>query len=194
MNKNSIIAIAALVVVVGAVLIFSGKGGVTSDNGQPAGLKTENGKSTDSIENVCAYFPKELIETAIGKPVLKVEGPSFTGTMNCLYYTIYADDYDYSPYTGKSPGGAPVVVTYSTDMAELEADRASNEKTGSKYEKDASIAMDNYVVRDFGGTIWQVILILEPGKYVRMHFVHSAVTGPELLKIAIKFAERIQGN
>jgi len=54
--------------------------------------------------------------------------------------------------------------------------------------------MDNYVVRDFGGTIWQVILFLGQDKYIRMHYVHSAVTGPELLKIGIKFAEKIQNN
>ncbi|MFA5392179.1 MAG: hypothetical protein WC306_00585 [Candidatus Paceibacterota bacterium] len=192
--KRPIVLIIILIVIAGGIFVLTGKKGEQNDNAQPSTSGGQNKKVASSIEDVCSYFPKELIESAINKPVLKVEESTLTGTKNCLYYTIYTDDYEYSPYSGRSPGGAPVVVTYSTDTAELEKDKISNEKTGSKYEKDESIGMDNYVVRDFGGTIWQVILFLGQDKYIRMHYVHSAVTGPELLKIGIKFAEKIQNN
>ena len=142
------------------------------------------------IAEVCNYFPKELIESAIGKPIVKVEVP-FTDAKSCFYYTQYSETFDHTPY-GDSPGGTPVVAVY--DDKDFAKDKAYNETHGSKYAKDDSIAMDNYVVRDNTNEVWQVVLILGNDKYIRIHFVHQAITGPDLVKIGAKFAEKIQSG
>ncbi|MFA6306767.1 MAG: hypothetical protein WCV70_03945 [Patescibacteria group bacterium] len=151
--------------------------------------KTEETKA-GGLADVCNYFPKELIESAIGKPIVKVEVP-ITGSENCFYYTFYSDDYDHTPY-GDKPGGTPVVAVYDTE--DFAKDKAYNETHGSKYGTDPSIGMDNYVVRNNTNEVWQVVLILGGDKYIRMHYVHDAVTGDELVKIGAKFAEKIQAG
>jgi len=54
--------------------------------------------------------------------------------------------------------------------------------------------MDNYVVRNNTGKIWQTVLILGNDKYLRIHFIHDAVKGEDLVKIAKKFAEKIRSK
>jgi hypothetical protein len=188
--KKIIIGIIVLVVVVGGIIVFSGKKGTennTGDNNQSLTGGNENKSTASGIADVCNYFPKELIESAIGKPIVKVE-TSIASDKSCLYYTTYSETYDHTPY-GDKPGGTPIVVVY--DDEDLAGDKITNEKHGSVYGSDASIGMDNYVVKNTAGKIWQTVLILGDEKYIRMHFVHDAVTGEDLVKIATKFAERI---
>ena len=160
-----------------------GKGTATDGTG-----KTNS--QAKGITDVCNYFPKELIEQAIDKPIVKVETP-FTNDKSCFYYTQWSATFDHTPY-GDTPGGTQVVVVY--DDKDFATDKAYNETHGSTYTKDPSISMDNFVVRDNTKAVWQVVLILGGDKYIRMHYVHQAITGPELLKIGIKFAEKIQSG
>ena len=164
--------------------------GASNTKADTGAVKTDTGKQASALDDMCAYFPKELIESAIGRPVLKVEKP-FTSENSCFYYTIYSDTYDHTP-SGDVPGGAPVVVALRTE--DLAANIADNEKRGSKYVKDADIAMDNYVAYDNTKDPWQVVLILNDKQYFELHYVHSAVTGNELIKIAAKLAQRVQGS
>jgi hypothetical protein len=184
MKNKLIIVIAIVVIVVGGIIIFSGDKG-TENNNQ---LGNQNKSTASGISNICEYFPKELIESAIGKSIVKVESP-FSDNKSCFYYTFYSDTYDHTPY-GDEPGGTPIVVVY--DDEDLAKDKISNEKSGNTYRSDASIGMDNYVVKNNVGKIWQTVLILGGEKYIRIHFVHDAATGEDLVKIAAKFAEKIK--
>jgi hypothetical protein len=174
------------------VLVISGCGQTKTDKPKTDDQKTQTGSKSQlpAMADVCNYFPKELIESAIGRSIVKVETP-FTDNKTCFYYTLYTDTYDHTPY-GDKPGGTQVVAVY--DDSDFAKDKVSNEKSGSVYAKDESIPMDNYVVRNNAGKIWQVVLILGQDKYIRMHFIQNAVTGEELLKIGIKFAEKIQAS
>jgi hypothetical protein len=140
------------------------------------------------IAKVCNYFPKELVESAIGRSIVKVE-ESITGSDVCLYYTAYSKTYDHTPY-GDKPGGPQVVVVY--DVKDFAKDKLSSEKHGSVYTRDPSIGMDNYVVRDHAGNIWLTALKLGDEKYIRLKSNHDAVKGEDLVKIAQKFAEKIK--
>ena len=104
---------------------------------------------------------------------------------------MYRDNFDHTPY-GDKPGGTPVVAVY--DIKDFAKDKAYNETHGSKYGSDLSIGMDNYVVRSNAGKIWQTVLILGNDKYLRIHFIHDAVKGEDLVKIAKKFAEKIKSK
>ena len=177
------IIIIAGVIIIGVVLILI-LGGSDKNNASD-NSKTTGGKS--GISNICSYLPKELLEKAIGKPILKVESP-FTDGKTCFYYTTYSETYNHTPY-GDKPGGAKVVVVY--DDEDFLKDKISNEKSGSVYGTDATIGMDNYVVRRKAGDIWLVALNLGGDKYIRMHFIDDAVTGEDLIKIATELAKNI---
>ena len=70
--------------------------------------------------------------------------------------------------------------------------KASNEKSGNKYTSDASIGMDNFVVRNNADEIWLVALSLGDDKYIRMKAFDDAVTGEDLIKIAKEFATKLK--
>ena len=179
---KKIIIIAVIVVAAGALIFLLG--GSDKNNSTENNSVTTGGKD---IGNVCSYFPKELLETALGKPILKVESP-FTDGKTCFYYTTYSETYDHTPY-GDKPGGAKVVIVY--DDEDFAKDRISNEKSGSVYGTDVTIGMENYVVRRKSGDIWLVALVLGNDKYIRMHFIDNAVTGEDLIKIATELAKNI---
>jgi hypothetical protein len=151
----------------------------------------ETGKvKSAGIADICNYFPKELVESAIGKPIVKIE----TGTLTdptCNYYTSYSETYDHTPY-GDKPGGPHVVVVY--DTKDFVKDKAYNETHGTVYESDQSVGMDNFVMRNTAKKIWQTALVLGDDKYLRIKFVDDAVTGDDLVKIAKKFAEKIESG
>jgi hypothetical protein len=190
--KKIIIGVVILIAIVGGVSVLN-KGG-ENENGQPllpGGQESEqNGQISSGIENVCEYFQKELIESAIGKSIVKVESP-FSDNKSCFYYTFYSETYDHTPY-GDKPGGTQVVVVY--DDEDLIEDKAYNETHGSIYGSDPAIGMENYVVRNNVNKIWQTVLILGQEKFIRIHFIDDAVTGEDLVKIAAKFAERIKND
>lgn len=186
MKKGLIMSVAVL----GAVLVLSGCGQNkdASDSGSKATDKAvkEEAKS-GGVADVCNFFPKELVEKALGKAIPKIETVD-VGDPSCNYYTKYEDNYENSYSGGKKPGGPKIVVVY--DTKDFEKDKASNEKSGSKYTSDSSIGMDNYVVRNNVNKIWLVALSLGDGKYVRMKAFDDAVTGEELVKIAKEFATK----
>ncbi len=140
------------------------------------------------VENVCQYFPKDLVEKAIGRPIVKME-QSMLGSEVCEYYTSYSPTYTHTPY-GDQPGGPHVVAVY--DYKDFAKDRVINEKHGSVYASDPSISMENFVVRSHAGKIWQTVLALGDEKYLRIKVIHDAVTGDELAKIAKEFAKKIK--
>jgi hypothetical protein len=189
--KKVLIVIAVIIV---ASLIFnSSKKNPTTKTEESTGeeqtitesVKPETQKTND-FEDLCNYFPKELVEKAIVRPIVKVE----TGTLvdpTCNYYTSYSEKYDHTPY-GDKPGGPHVVVVYDTE--DFAKDRVTNEKSGTKYETDPSIKMNNFVMKNNINKIWQVALDYGDEKYIRIKDIDDAVTGEELVKIAAEFATK----
>lgn len=198
-NKKIVFIIIAVLVLVGAMSyvflkpdknennnLFKDRMASPSENSQKEEVKNDDA----GIGNVCAYFSKEVVEAAIGRPVVKTETP-IIGIENCYYYTSYSETYDHTPY-GDKPGGAHVVAIY--DAKDFAKDRVYNESHGTTYKIDASIPMDNFVMVNTAGKIWHVALSLGDEKYIRFRSVDDAVTGDELIKIAAKFAERIKSG
>lgn len=172
------------------VLVFVGfmmkKGPSGSEPNMPKG-----GAAKEIIMGkMCDLFPKELVERAIGKPIVRVEEGTLVDP-TCDYYTAYSETYDHTPY-GDHPGGPHVVAVY--DTKDFAKDRISNEKSGTVYETDASIGMDNFVMRNNVKKIWQTALSLGGERYIRIKFVDDAVTGDDLVKIAREFVTKIKGD
>jgi hypothetical protein len=160
--------------------------GASCGGGGPTAGGNGGGGGVSGIDDVCNYFPEELVEEAIGRPIVKTEGPSFMGEKSCTYYT----DWDEGYYGGRLAGGGNVIAVI--EDKNVEAAKVELEADGYKPETDSRIAMDHYTLKDNTKEVWRVDLVLGPEKYLRIKANHSAATGEELVKIGAKFAEKIK--
>lgn len=160
------------------------------DQGKEA-KKSEVVKSKQSTsDDICAYFPKELLEAAIGKPIVKVE-PTVVSQKGCAYYTEYREDY-YNVPGGKSPGGR--IIQVMLDDKSIESYKADKLNSGNLLETAAGIKMENLIVKRKSAEIRQVALVLGSEKYIRIYSIQDAVDGPTLVKIGAKLAEALQNR
>lgn len=172
-------------------MTFAGCGGSYGEGGPGPEPGKESGKAGKSdMEEVCKYFPKELVEEAIGRPIVRVEGDSIAEDHLCDYFTTWSETYDHTPY-GDKPGGAMVVVVFEDDSS-VTASKAEFDKYGYTYKKDDSLPVDNLMVYSRGAkTPYRVDLIVSENKFFRINTIHSAVTDEEIVKIGKRFAERM---
>ncbi len=179
MNKK---IFAVLAILASTVLLGAGCGGQ-----QKVGPTTDSSKEEKKVlgmEDVCNYFPKELVEEAIDRPIVRAEKSMADDA--CFYYTEYDEGY----FGGRGAGGPNVVVVFEEKNLDDAWKAEMIEKTYI-VERDASIPMDNYVVKRKNGDPWQVNLIVGGGKILRFQINHKAVAGEYLVKVAARFAERI---
>lgn len=182
---------------IAAALIFLGAGCNDPTHGEggpgPEPGKESSGKVGKSeMENICKYFPKELVEEAIGRPVLKIEDSSIAADHICIYYTVWSETYNHAP-SGDQPGGAGLYVILE-DMSVAE-NKAEFEKKGYTVKKDDSLAWNNLMFYSAGKkTAYRADLIISENQFFRMHSTHFALTDTEIAKVAKRFAERMKNG
>lgn len=193
MHKKIFFGLAAVI----AVFVFLGAGCNDPTHGE-GGPGPEPGKESASkggsseMENICKYFPKELVEEAIGRPVVKTEDSSIVTDHICIYYTVWSETYDHTPY-GDNPGGAGLYVILEDKS--VAANKAEFEKNGYTVKKDDSFAWDNYLFYSAGSkTAYRADLIVNENRFFRMHSTHFAVTDEEIVKIGKRFSERMKNG
>jgi len=196
MKKIIIIAVCVAAVAGGAVLLSQKNNGqpASQNNGQPASpeeakTQRETKPTSSAIDDVCNYFPKELVEQAIGRPIVKVEGSFYSSYTSCYYYTDWQEDFG-----GDKPGGPSIIVLAMKDN--VEDIKAELEQHGNILETDPSIQGEHYTVRSpvdnvWKSEIWRVDIVLGPEKVIEIKDAHGAASSEELVKIAAKFAEKI---
>lgn len=178
--------------VLAMAMIFAGAG-----CGGPGGPGPEPGKETtgktdkSGMEDVCKYFPKELVEEAIGKPIERAANDSSIYD-TCYYYTKYTEDFDHTPY-GDKPGG-PHIIAVLNEENEATA-RAESEKNGYKFTQDPGYSWEHYLVTSRGSkTPFRVDLIIDEGHYFMIKSNHFGATDEEIVKIGKRFAERMKNG
>jgi len=155
------------------------------------GQKNAGPTTANPFEDLCSYFPKQLVETAIQKPIVHVEKSSLLDP-SCSYYTQYLENYEITYSGDKKPGGPHVIVVYDTQ--DFARDKIINEKSGTTYETDPTIGMDNVVMRNTSHQIWQTALVLGNDKYIRIKAIDKAVSGNDLVNIARAFAQKLKND
>lgn len=177
-------------------MTFAGCGGSHGEGGpgpEPGKETTAVKGGKSEMEQVCKYFPKELVEEAIGRPVVKVEDNSIAEDYICNYYTVWSETYDHTPY-GDHPGGAAVVVVLEKDTT-VTASKADLEKMGYTFKKDDSYSWDNYLITSRGSkTPYRADLIVNENEFFRITSNHFAVTDEEIVKIGKRFSERMKNG
>lgn len=173
------------------VMILAGCGASNGGTGGTKETADKGGKTEASgMEAVCKYFPKELIEEAIGRPIVRVEDSSIAEDYICIYYTDYSETYDHTPY-GDKPGGANIVVVLEDES--LTASKADLEKYGYTFTKDESYAVDNRLVSS-GKDVYRADLIVNDNRFFRITSNHFAANADEIVKIGKRFAERMKNG
>ena len=165
--------------------------------GAPSTGNTDSGKDTSKkveksdMEDICKYFPKELVEEAIGKPIERAANDS-TVYNTCYYYTKYTQDFDHTPY-GDKPGGPHIIVVLNDENEATE--RTAFEQKGYKFERDASYSWDHYLVTSPGSkTPFRVDLIINDNSYFMIKSNHFGATDEEIVKIGKRLSERMKNG
>jgi hypothetical protein len=183
--RNKIVVVG--VVMAALALIGAGCGKTTG-----ADVAKEIGKAKQAeVKDVCKYFPKELVEEAIGKPIVRAANDNQIYD-TCQYYTAYTQDFDHTPY-GDNPGGPHIIVVLNEEN-EATA-RAKSEKDGYKFEKDPSFSWEHYLVTSPGSkTPFRVDLIIDDNSYFMIKSNHFAATDAEIVKIGKRLSERMNNG
>jgi hypothetical protein len=173
-NKIAILAIGAVVIVAGVVLVagFLKKG--TTNLPQLINKNAQVSVGTD----ICAEFPKEWVQSVLGKTIIKTEAFSMNGSNNCKYF----------------------IDETNAAVIKLENLTIANQKTGQvalgrTIKTDSKIKMENVVAWQPDGLINEIYLVLNPNRYVAIDRTSAKVYDNEgEIAFAIKVAERIQSG
>jgi hypothetical protein len=76
----------------------------------------------------------------------------------------------------------------------VERQKKGLEILGASTKTDARIKMEHMIALRTDGTIRDIMLIINPDRYVRMDYSKKALTDEELISFAAKIAEKIQGD
>lgn len=141
------------------------------------------GEKEITIENICNYFPKELIEEAIGRNIVKTEEALSNG---CDYYTDYKEDF-FGP--GLS-GGPHILIALNKEDYEQIKKELSRPGIDNEFVKDSRITVNHYLIKSRVGKVWEVDLFLKEKEYLGIKSNYEAASGEELIKIALKIIEK----
>lgn len=159
---------------------------------EPGKETAEKSKGLSAMEDVCKYFPKEIVEEAIGKPIVRAADDSMVSDAICSYYTEYSEDFDHTPY-GDKPGGPHIIVVLNNEnQAEV---RTEYEQKGYKFEKDESYSWEHYLVTSRGSkTPFRVDLLIDENHYYMIKSNHFGATDEEIVKIGKRLSERMKNG
>lgn len=140
------------------------------------GEPSRQDKSYYVVEDICGQFTKEFVQNALGKPVLKTEGPKVDGLFNCSYFT---DETNY----------AMLVFEY----LKIENQKLGHESMGRTTKEEARIPMRNLVVYQEDGVINTIYLVLGDEKFISIERSSGiGLTADELINFAAKLGEGIK--
>lgn len=131
--------------------------------------------------NVCDLIPKELIEETIEREIVKVEWVELKTIRYCAYYTHYIDP---------QVGGANVIIGFSNENYEEIKKELTRPGIENEFVKDTRIPVEHYLIKSRVGKIWEIDLFLGNNWYLGIKSNREAVSGEELIKIALKILEK----
>ncbi|MEM4736719.1 MAG: hypothetical protein QXD41_02490 [Nitrososphaeria archaeon] len=186
MTKSLLIKILLGILVVagigGAVFVISSRRDQQKTSSE--GSTESQGKKEISFSevNVCDLVPEKMIEETIGREIVKVEWVSLKTIKYCSYYTHYIDP---------QSGGSNIAIGFSNENYEEIKKDLQRPGLDNEFIKDERISIDHYLIKDRVGKVWEVDLFLGNNWFLGIKSNHDAVTGEELIKIALKIIEEI---
>jgi hypothetical protein len=167
-------------------------GNPNQENNNQAKQNESTGIKGDVGNDTCAEFSADFIYSATGKAVVKVEPDWAVPKLACRYYFTYADDF-YKGVTDKRLSAGGLHVFMMLENSNVVDQRKAMEFLGVTIKTDPRIKMEHSVDYRENGTVWDIRLIINPNRYLRMDS-NGGLTDDELIQFAAKVAEKIQGN
>lgn len=179
------IAVAGAVVVGG---VFIAKNQSKTSQGRPQNETTATPTASLNLKeaDICETIPKELVEEAIGRSIVKT-GKGLGNS--CEYYTNYKEDF----FGPEQAGGPHILIGFSDEDYEKIKEDLSRPGIDNQFVKDSRISVEHYLIKSRVGKVWEVDLFLKNGGYLGIKSNYEAVSGEELVKIALKIIEKYPG-
>ncbi len=168
-----------------SVVILSGCNKATENKGgesQNQEQKQEQTKKGDISDDVCAEFSAELVGNAMGKEVVKTEGPSMASFYNCRYYFNYDE---------KTKKGDNILLNLENlDVARQKRGHEIMDRTITTNDK---IKMEHFMAMQEDGQINSLYLVLGPNRFISINrSSFKAGTNEDIINLAEKLAEEIK--
>lgn len=176
------------------ILLLGLTGCAKNNNSAP---NQENNNQANSIKgdvgsDTCAEFSADFVYSATGKAVVKIEPDWAMPKLACRYYFTYADNF-YKGVSDKKLSAGGLHIFMMLENSNVADQRKAIEFLDVTVKTDPRIKMEHMVDYRENGTVWDIRLIINPNRYLRMDS-NGGVTDDELIQFAAKVAEKIQGN
>lgn len=130
------------------------------------------------VEDICGQFTSDFVSGLIGKPAVKAKAPDIAGLYNCSYYFSDSES-DY--------------VMLNLEYLSAANQQKGQEVLGRRVEKREDIPMDNLVVWQEDGQINDVLLVLNPNKFIGIkRGATTVLDNDQLLAFARALASEIK--
>jgi hypothetical protein len=153
---------------------------------------TNNTNKGDVGNDICAEFGADFIYSATGKPVVKVEPDVMAPKLACRFFFTYSEDF-YKGVDNKALRAGGLHIFMMLENRSAADQKKANEFLGLTVKTDPRIKMENQINYRENGTLYDIRLIINPNRYLRMD-TNKGITDDELIQFAAKVAEKIQGN
>jgi len=152
--------------------------------------QVQPGKTYEVDSKLCQTFDKDFMQSATGKTFAKLDPQSVAGISACHYYTEYKTDY--FPARGSSgpqPGGPHIAL--DMDNSDPQSLKATITRMGGTSKTDSRIPMDHFILLEPKGTVWKIVLILGPNKYLAVSQSLNVLTDDQIIDLSAKLAQKI---
>jgi hypothetical protein len=125
-------------------------------------------------EDICAEFPKEFVESALGKPIIEIKKFDMKGTHVCNYFIEKT-----------------AFVSIKAENLNVERQKQGNVYLGKTLKTDTRIKMNHFITEE-KGEINTIYLILSPDKFVALDRNSTKPTDNEgIIKLALFVETRL---
>lgn len=162
-------------------------------NGDQAKQEEATNIKGDVGNDTCKEFTADFVYSATGKPVVKVEPDTMAPKLACRYYFTYDPNF-YKGTDNKTLSGGGAHIFMQLENLNVAKQKQGIEFLGATTKTDSRIKMENMITVRENGTVWDIKLIINPDRYVKIDYSNKALTDEELIQYAAKVAEKIQGH
>jgi len=175
MNKNILFLVGGIIIVAGLVLLNPFKKNTTTT---PTGIGSFFKKEITVSTDICGAFPKEFVEQATAKKIVKTEDFTLQELHTCKYFV---DETDF--------------VTLRYDSLSVENQKKGQQTLGRSITTNPKIKMEHFVVVQGDGLINEVVLVLNPNLLISVDRSSTkAANEEEIINFAVAVADRIQSG
>jgi len=152
--------------------------------------QAQSGKTYEIDSKLCQTFDKDFMQAATGKTFVKLAPQSVAEVSTCHYYTEYKADYfSARGSSGPQPGGPHIAI--DLDASNPEGLKKSITGMGGTSKTDSRIPMDHFILLEPKGTVWKIVLILGPNKYLAVSQLLNVLTDDQMIDLSAKLAQKI---